>query len=409
MIKFLDQANHCLNCKNARCQKHCPINTPIPKIISLYKENKLQEAGEILFENNPLTSICAIVCPHEDQCRGNCIRGIKGEPVRFHDIEVEVSRAYLENLKLTKPESNGKKIAIIGSGPAGLTAAFELSKKGYQVTIFEKNERIGGILTYGIPSFRLPKDYIELIHKHLLDLGVKIKINSLIGPIITIEQLKKDGYEAIFIATGVWNPRKLNIEGETLSNVHYAIDYLRSPAAYDLGDNVIVIGAGNVAMDASRSAKHFGSKNVTICYRRDVEDMPATKDEVREALEDNIKFDTFKAPVKIVEDGIIMADTKKITNADGSVSIVTLENSEKLHKCDSILIAVGQVPRDTIVRNSNSLETSKGGFLKVDDKGQTSIKGVFACGDVAHGASTVIAAVVAAKKISDEIDKQCNI
>ncbi|MGL5752334.1 MAG: FAD-dependent oxidoreductase, partial [Paraclostridium sp.] len=279
MVNLKLEADRCIICNNARCQKSCPINTDIPKVISLYKENKLEEAGELLFNNNPLSAICAIVCPHENQCAGNCIRGIKGEPIAFYKIEEELSTMYLENLKFDKPGSNGKNIAIVGSGPAGLTVAFELAKKGYDVTVFEKNDQLGGILRYGIPEFRLPRDIIDNLIKALKSLGVKFKINSLIGPVVTMDKLFDDGYDAIFIGTGVWNPRKLDIKGETLGHVHYAIDYLRSPKNYDLGDKVVVIGAGNVAMDASRSAKYYGSKDVYVAYRRDICDMSATKAE----------------------------------------------------------------------------------------------------------------------------------
>lgn len=404
MINLLEEANRCLKCKNARCQKNCPINTPIPEIISLFKENKIEEAGEILFNNNPLSAICAIVCPHENQCRGNCVRGIKGEPVHFNEIENEISSKYLENIKFDKPKSNGIKVAVVGSGPAGITVAFKLASKGYDVTIFEKNEKIGGILTYGIPEFRLPKKYIYMLEKHLKEVGVKIKLNTLIGKVVTLDNLNADGFKAIFIGTGVWNPRKLNIPGETLSHVHYAIDYLRSPSCYDLGDNVIVIGAGNVAMDAARSAKFYGSKHVSIFYRRDFEDMPATKHEIQEAREEDIMFNTFKAPVKITDDGIEFIDTKKIVNDDGSINLVNVENSNSFVKCDSILIATGQIPRDTIVKNNAGIEVKNGGLLLTDENGQTTREGVFACGDVSHGAKTVIEAVVSGKKIADSID-----
>lgn len=404
MINLLEEANRCLVCKNARCQNNCPINTPIPEIISLYKENKIEEAGKKLFDNNPLSAICAIVCPHENQCKGNCIRGIKGEPIHFHEIENEISLKYLENVKFNKPKSNGTKIAVVGAGPAGITVAFELAMRGYDVTIFEKNEKIGGILTYGIPEFRLSRKYIKLIQGHLKDLGIKIKLNTLIGKVITLDNLTDDGFKSIFIGTGVWNPRKLGIPGETLSHVHYAIDYLRSPSLYNPGDNVIVIGAGNVAMDAARSAKFYGAKNVHIYYRRDFEDMPATKHEIQEAKNENIIFNTFKSPSKITDDGIEFIDTKKIYNEDGSTSLVNVENSNTLVNCDSILIATGQVPRDTIVKNNAGIEVKRGGLLLTDENGQTTRKGVFACGDVSHGAKTVIEAVASGKRIADAMD-----
>lgn len=405
MVNLKLEADRCIICNNARCQKSCPINTDIPKVISLYKENKLEEAGELLFNNNPLSAICAIVCPHENQCAGNCIRGIKGEPIAFYKIEEELSTMYLENLKFDKPGSNGKNIAIVGSGPAGLTVAFELAKKGYDVTVFEKNDQLGGILRYGIPEFRLPRDIIDNLIKALKSLGVKFKINSLIGPVVTMDKLFDDGYNAIFIGTGVWNPRKLDIKGETLGHVHYAIDYLRSPKNYDLGDKVVVIGAGNVAMDASRSAKYYGSKDVYVAYRRDICDMSATKAEIKDAVEEGVEFMTFKSPVKIVKEGIILADTKKVVDESGKASLVNVEGSEKLFECDSVLVAVSQVPRNTIVSNNKGLEVNNRGLITTDNSGHTTLDGVFACGDVTHGASTVIEAVVASKKVADSIDE----
>lgn len=405
MFDNLIEANKCIICKNARCQKNCPIDTPIPQIISLYKEGKYEEAGKILFENNPLSAICAIVCPHENQCKGNCIKGIKGEPVRFHDIEYEISTKYLENIKLEKPKQNGIKVAVVGSGPAGITVALNLALRGYSVTIFEKNERIGGILTYGIPAFRLPRFNITLLEKRLKELGVKIKFNALIGPVVTLSKLFEDGYKSIFIGTGVWNPRRLDIKGETFGHVHYAIDYLRSPNRYDLGNKVVVIGAGNVAMDAARSAKYFGANEVYVAYRRGFENMTATKHEISEAKEEGVLFKTFKAPYKIVDDGIIFEDTKLIENEDGTTSLVTVEDSKELFECDSILIAVSQSPKNTIVINNKGLDVKKGGLLLTDEAGLTTREGVYACGDVTNGAKTVIQAVVDAKNVCDSMDK----
>lgn len=405
MLNNLIEANKCLICKNARCQKNCPINTPIPQIIGLYKEGNYEKAGKILFENNPLSSICAIVCPHENQCRGFCIKGIKGEPVHFHDIEYEISSKYLENIKLQKPKQNGIKVAIVGSGPAGITVALHLAIRGYNVTIFEKNEKIGGVLSYGIPSFRLPRFNIDLLEKRLKELGVKIKINSLIGPVITLNKLLEDGYKSIFIGTGVWNPRKLDIKGETFGHVHYAIDYLKSPNKYDLGNKVIVIGAGNVAMDAARTAKYFGSNEVYVAYRRGFEDMSATKHEVFEAKEEGVLFNLFKSPVEIVDEGIILEDTMKILNEDGSYSLISVPESQKLYECDSILIAISQLPKNNIVINNKGLNVKNGGLLLTDEFGQTTREGIYACGDVTNGAKTVIQAVVDAKKVCESMDK----
>ncbi|GAA0709192.1 NAD(P)-dependent oxidoreductase [Paraclostridium ghonii] len=405
MLDLNLEANRCLVCKNARCKSACPISTDIPTVINLYKEGKIKEAGEILFNNNPLSAVCAIVCPHEDQCAGNCIRGIKGEPIQFYKIEEEISKKYLKDADFSNVPKNGKNIAIVGSGPAGLTVAFELAKKGYSVTVFEKNEQLGGILRYGIPEFRLPREIIDNLISILKNMGVKFKINATVGPILTLDKLFQDGYDSVFIGTGVWNPRRLDIKGESLGHVHYAIDYLRSPKNYDLGDNVVVIGAGNVAMDASRSAKHYDSKNVYVAYRRDFDSMTATKAEIHEAIEEGVDFMTYKAPIEIVNDGIILADTKKIVNEEGKTSLVTVEGSEKLFKCDSVLVAVSQVPRNTIVSNNKGLEVNNTGLIMTDNSGHTTRDGVFACGDVTHGAKTVIEAVVASKIVAASIDE----
>ena len=393
-----EEANRCFTCKVPKCKKYCPIDTPIPEIIQLFKENKIEEAGEKLFNNNPLSAICAIVCPHEDQCLGNCIRGIKDEPVSFHEIERFISRNYLKNVKLKQEDKLNERIAIIGSGPAGISLALILAKKGYKITIFEKKSHIGGVLRYGIPKFRLPLDILDDIENILLDLNVKIRYNALVGPVITIDKLFEDGYDAVFIGTGVWNPKPLNIKGETFGHVHYAIDYLKSPNSYKLGDNVIIIGAGNVAMDAARTAKYYGSKNVTVVYRKDFEDMTATKVEIDDAKEEGVNFELFKSPVKITDDGVIFIDTKKLD--DERKTMVNIEGSEKLIKADSVIIAISQSPKNNIVSNTTNLDTNKYGLIITDDEGHTTKEGVFASGDVVTGAITVVEAVANAKKVA---------
>ena len=408
MLDLNLEANKCLTCKNARCKSACPISTDIPTIINLYKEGKIKEAGELLFNNNPLSAICAIVCPHENQCAGNCVKGIKGEPIKFYKIEEEISKNYLKNANFSNITKSQKNVAIVGSGPAGLTVAFELAKKGHNITVFEKNEQLGGILRYGIPEFRLPREIIDNLINILKNIGVKFKINTTVGPVITLDKLFEDGYDSIFIGTGVWNPRRLDIKGESLGHVHYAIDYLRSPKKYDLGDKVVVIGAGNVAMDAARSAKYYGSKDVFIAYRRDFNNMTATKAEINEAIEEGVEFMTYKAPIKIVNEGIILGDTKKLVNEDGTTSLITVEGSENLFECDSILVAVSQVPRNTIVSNNKGLDVNNRGLIMTDSSGHTTRDGVFACGDVTHGAKTVIEAVVAAKIVATSIDEYLN-
>ena len=407
MKKLLLEADRCLLCKNARCKANCPISTEIPEVVKLFKENKIMEAGEILFNNNPLSAACAIVCPHEDQCKGNCIRGIKSEPVSFCEIEEYISKEYLYKMSLDKKATRDERIAIVGAGPAGISLSIILAKKGFKVTLFDAHEKIGGVLRYGIPEYRLPNSMIDRYEEILIELGVKIRPNTLIGPVITLDKLFFDGYKAVFIGTGVWNPKTLNIKGESLGNVHYAIDYLKSPQVYNLGKKVVVIGAGNVAMDAARVAKRSGAEEVYILYRKGFENMPCTKVELEEAKEDDVKFELFKAPIELTEDGVKYIETKNEIDESGRVNTVTLEGTEGMFNCDSIIIAVSQSPRNNIVANTTGLDTNKWGLLVTDNKGNTTRKGVFASGDVVTGANTVVHAVAYAKVVAEEIEKYC--
>lgn len=402
------EADRCLLCKNARCKANCPISTEIPEVIRLFKEGKLDEAGEILFENNPLSAVCAIVCPHEDQCKGNCIRGIKGEPIPFCEMEEFISLKYLKNVKLEKVGNRDERIAIIGAGPAGITLSIILARKGFKVTLFDAHEKIGGVLRYGIPEYRLHNSIIDRYEKILIELGVKIRPNTLIGPVLTLDKLFFDGYKAVFIGTGVWNPKTLNIKGESLGNVHYAIDYLKSPNVYNLGKKVAVIGAGNVAMDAARVAKRNGAEEVYILYRKGFENMPCTRAELEEAKEDDVNFELFKAPIELTEQGVKYIETKNEVSEDGKVSTITIEGTEGMFECDSVIIAVSQSPRKNIVANTTGLDTNKWGLLLTDDKGHTTRNGVFASGDVVTGANTVVHAVSYAKIVAESIEEYCN-
>ncbi|MCC3863933.1 MAG: NAD(P)-dependent oxidoreductase [Terrisporobacter othiniensis] len=401
-----EEVSRCLNCKKPRCKANCPVETPIPEIIDLYKAGNIEEAGRILFENNPLSAVCGVICPHEDQCLGNCIKGIKDKPVKFHELETHISSEYLKNARFTQHKKLEDRIAIVGSGPAGITLAFNLAKRGYKITIFEKNEAIGGVLRYGIPDFRLSREVLDNIEKRLLDLNVKIRYNALVGPVLTIDKLLEDGYKAIFIGTGVWNPKPLRIKGESLGDVHYAINYLKSPKSFRLGDKVIIIGAGNVAMDAARTAKYYGAKEVTVVYRKDFEHMTATNAEIEDAKEEGVKFELFKSPVEIVDEGVVFIDTKFVEE-DGKTKMVNVENSEKLMEADSVIIAVSQSPKNNIVSNTENLETNRHGLLVIDDIGHTTKQGVFASGDVVTGARTVVEAVAHGKKVADSIDEYC--
>ena len=407
MKELLLEADRCLLCKNARCKANCPINTEIPEVVKLFKEGKLDEAGAMLFENNPLSAVCAVVCPHEDQCKGNCIRGIKGEPVSFCEIEELISNEYLKKIKLEKTAERNERIPIIGAGPAGITLSIILAKKGFKVTLFDAHEKIGGVLRYGIPEYRLPNSVMDRYEEILLALGVKIRPNTLIGPVITLDKLFFDGYKAVFIGTGVWNPKTLDIKGESLGNVHYAIDYLKSPDVYNLGKKVAVIGAGNVAMDAARVAKRSGAEEVYILYRKGFENMPCTKVELQEAKDDDIKFELFKAPIELTEDGVKYIETKNEVKEDGKVVTVTIDGTEGMFECDSVIIAVSQSPRKNIVANTTGIETNKWGLVLTDDKGHTTREGVFASGDVVTGANTVVHAAAYAKVVAESIEEYC--
>jgi NADPH-dependent glutamate synthase beta chain and related oxidoreductases len=394
---LLDEANRCLLCKNPKCSANCPINTSIPEVIGLYKEGKIKEAGKILFDNNPLSVICSIVCPHENQCAGNCVRGIKGEPIQFYEIEKEISERYLDEVNFDNVPKTKDKIAIIGGGPAGLTIAFILAKKGYKITIFDSKNKIGGVLRYGIPEYRLPNYLIDKLEDKLVELGVKIRPNTLIGPVISIDRLFQENYKAIFIGTGVWNPKTLNIKGETLGNVHFAIDYLRSPETYRLGDRVAVIGAGNVAMDAARTAKRNGCSEVTILYRGDFDDMSATKKEIEEAKEEGIIFKLYRSPLEILEEGVKLINKEDENNP-----------REEFFECDSTIVAISQSPRDNIVSNTTKLKTNSAGLIVADEEGNTTRPGVFGSGDVVTGAKTVVEAVAHAKIVAETIENYCN-
>lgn len=395
------EANRCLGCRNARCSNNCPINTPIPEVIKLFKEGNIEEAGEMLFENNPLSVVCSIVCPHERQCYGNCIKGIKGDSVKFYEIEEYISREYLNNKNLIVEEKLNGKIAVVGGGPAGIGVAFNLALKGYDVTIFEKNQKIGGVLRYGIPNFRLEKDILDLIELKLINLGVKIRNNISILDNIKIEDLLRDGYDAVFLGIGLEDAKALKIKGETRHNVHYAIDYLKSPQSFNLGENVGVIGAGNVAMDAARTIKRTGAKT-TVYYRRDFSDMTAALEEINDAREEGVEFKVFESPVEINKDGLVTISTEKIESNEGKSKIINIEGSEKLNELDSVVIAISQQAKEY---NQDGLKFNNWGLVEVDEEGETSIEGVFSAGDIVSGAKTVVEAVNNSKIVAENIHK----
>lgn len=397
-INVVEEAKRCLNCKNPMCSKGCPVNTPIPRIIQEFLNGEIDKAGQQLFENNPLSVICSLVCDHEKQCEGNCILGRKGTPVHFSHIENYISDNYLDKLELKTGEKQGKRVAIIGSGPAGITIAVILAQKGYDITIFEGREKIGGVLRYGIPSFRLPKSILDRYKTELESLGIKIRQNTTIGQAITIDDLKRDGYKAIFIGTGVWKPVTLNIKGESLGNVHYAIDYLVDPDGYNLGKTVAVIGAGNAAMDAARTAMRKGAKHVTVYARSNR--IAASSTEVDYAKADGVIFKKGMRPVEICDDGVIFQKAE----LDENNNVISLSDNI-LEKADTVIIAVSQGPHSRLTSTTKGLEANAKGLLETDENGNTSLEGIFASGDVVNGARTVVEAVKYSKTVAQAMDE----
>ena len=397
-LHVMDEANRCLQCKVPQCQKGCPISTNIPMAIRLLKENKLDEAGKMLFENNPLTTVCSLVCNHENQCEGHCVLGRKGAPVHFSTIENYISTTYANKMTEGPKPSNGKRVAIIGSGPAGITIAIILARYGYQVTIFEGKDKIGGVLRYGIPEFRLPKSVLDDIeYRHLELKGIKVRPNTTIGSAITIEDLFRDGYKAIFVGTGVWNPNTLHIKGETFGNVHFGINYLNIPDSYKLGERVIVIGAGNAAMDVARTAIRKGVRNLT-CFSI-TKEVAASQYEYSYAKLEGVEFEFNKRPVEIKDNGVIFRDI--IENEDGSFTDV--EGTDKLYESDSVIISISQGPMTRLVNTTKGLNANKRGLLEADETGHTSRPGIFASGDVVNGARTVVEAVAHSKVVAESM------
>ena len=405
MADIISEAQRCLKCKKPMCKEGCPVKTEIPLIMQMFLDGKMDEAGEILFENNPLSALCSLICPHEKNCMGHCILNRKGTPIKFYEVEQYVSGFYLDKARLTKPEANGFRLAIIGAGPAGLTLSIIMAKKGYDVTIIDSKDKIGGVLRYGIPEFRLPKSLLDKLLKRLYELGIKFRPNTLIGPTITIDDMFSDGYDAIFIGTGVWNPNRLRIPGESLGNVHFAIDYLKNPDSYDnLGDHVVIIGAGNVAMDAARTILRKTIAKVDIIFFRGRDEVTALKEELELAEVDGVHMNYYLNTIKIEDDGIIVEKVIKKENEDGTVEYINDSANPFKIDASSVIIAIGQGPLANIVKNSKQIDTNKKGLIEANAKGQTTRDGVFAAGDVVSGAKTVVDAVAATKLVAEEID-----
>ncbi len=372
--------------------EYCPVHTPIPQIIQKFKENKVMEAGEQLFENNPMSVVCATVCNHEAQCAGHCVLGKKDTPVQFYDIERFVSDAYLSRMRPACAPKNGKRVAVIGSGPAGLTVAIILAKNGYSVTIFERKNDIGGMLRYGIPEFRLSNTVIDRYKQLLEKLEIQVRLNTTIGGALKIDDLFRDGYDSVFVGTGAWRPRTLNIRGECLANVHFGISYLENPRHHELGEAVAVIGMGNVAMDVARTAFRYGAQRVML-FSRGIH-ASASSHEMSYAKLDGAEFIYGKQIVRIDPEGPVFKTS--IINDEGK--IVGYEDGEELVPADSVIIAVSQRPKDKLILSTEHLAGTAKGLLVVDEDNMTTHPGVFAAGDVVTGPLTVVHAVEDAKK-----------
>ncbi len=408
MITLIHQiASRCLKCKVPQCSKNCPVSTPVPDIIKLVEEDRLREASEMLFANNPLSAVCSIVCPHERNCYGHCVRGKKSEPVEFFKIEQLLSGKFLDDYTPPVIEKNNIRIAVIGSGPAGITMSILLSLKGFSVTLIEARDKIGGVLRYGIPEFRLPRDIVNRYEPILHKLGVQFKPNTFIGSSITLDDMFIDSYKAVFIAVGTAKPNKLGLLGETIGNVYYAIDYLKSPEAYRLGKNIAVVGAGNVALDAARIAIRNiePGGTVTIINSLPEEEMTGNRREIAEAVDEGVKFIHLQQAIKLEEDGVKCIAVNVEETEQGKVYEEDFTRVRKVPS-DSILVAIGQGPQGAVTADSSVSKTQRG-LVDADENGYTSTRGVFAAGDIVTGPKTVVEAVAFAKKVAVEIEKYC--
>ncbi|HJB96481.1 MAG TPA: NAD(P)-dependent oxidoreductase [Candidatus Mediterraneibacter intestinigallinarum] len=398
-LHAIDEAKRCLNCKKPACVEGCPISTPVPAMIRMFLDGQMADAAEMVFENNPLSVICSLVCDHEKQCEGHCVKGIKGEPVHISSIENYISDTCFDKMKLEKKSWNGHRIGVVGAGPAGITIAILMACRGYKVTIFEVREKIGGILRYGIPEFRLPKSILDRYYTKMRELGILFRPNFALGGSIGVNDLLKDGYDAVFIGTGTWRPRSMNIPGETYGNVHYGINYLNNPDVYDLGENVVVIGAGNAAMDVARTAVRKGSQHVTVYSI--TETPAASPKEVEYAKIDGVKFELLQTAVEIRDDGVVICDVEWTEEGE----MIKREETARFVPADSIIISISQGPQDRLVNRDKELQVDERGLLKTDKHGETTMKGIFASGDVVTGAKTVVEAVKCSKMIADAMDE----
>lgn len=409
MKEAIKEAKRCLNCKAKTCSNGCPIENNIPGFIHELSKGNLGEARAILSEKTSLPAVCGRVCPHEKQCEGHCVFNKKGDPIKIGKLEQFIAD-FDSEMHLIKEKISTKirgKIAIIGSGPAGLTVAGEMAREGFNVVVYEAESEPGGILLYGIPSFRLPKDVVKREIEHIEALGVTFITNCTVGPDITVDQLFQRGFDAIFIGTGTAVAKELDIDGKELNGVVQSSYFLRMITLYNENeisidevpvnedDEVVVIGAGNVAMDASRTAKRFGVKNVTVVYRGSVDKISASKSEYEGALEDGVNFIWNASPIEYVgEDGYLTG-----------LKVKTEQDEEMIIKTNKVLVAIGSRPANRIVSTTTGIDVSNSGYVITKDRpyGMTTRKGVFAGGDVVHKPATVVLAMKEAKKVAQGI------
>ncbi len=420
----IDEAKRCLNCKNRPCVEGCPVRVHIPEFIAMVAEGKFEEAYQIIARSSSLPAVCGRVCPQETQCEGKCTRGIKGEPVGIGRLERFVADRHnsLCTEKPALPVPNGRKVAVVGSGPAGLACAGDLAKLGYDVTVYEALHLAGGVLVYGIPEFRLPKAIVQKEVDNLRALGVKILTNMVIGRVITIEELQTEyGFEAVFLGSGAGLPRFMGIKGENAKGVFSANEYLTRSnlmKAYREGGatpilrakKVAVVGGGNVAMDAARSAKRMGAEEVTVVYRRGKEELPARKEEVEHAEEEQIRFQLLTNPVEIIsdeQDNVCGMRCIRMQlgepDSSGRRSPVEIPNSEFVMEVDCVIMSLGTSPNPLLKQTTQGLETKRRGEIVADEQGKTTLNGVYAGGDAVTGAATVILAMGAGKKAAAAI------